>query len=119
MRKKLVAIYGTGDETSKPTPQKEATKAAAYAEFRTAYAQLKASWGGYDRYDAWVANANNAAFAALAAYDDWVAAFETLFAREHGDWGAFYRAVKVLAQLPEEERTRQLQQLQTIRQSDR
>lgn len=111
-RKKLISIYGDGDDQSTPTPQQEALKAAAYGEFRAAYAQLKASWGGYDRYDLWVANANNAAFAALSAYDDWVDAFEVLFAQQHGDWAAFYAAAKTLAKLPREERTLHLQQLQ-------
>ena len=85
-----------------------AEKAAAFAEFRQAYAALKAGWGGYDRYDAWVASANNAAFGALAAYDEWVGAFETLFRRQHGNWPAFYAAVQRLAELPRMERTRRL-----------
>ena len=63
------------------------------------------------RYDAWVANANNAAFGALAAYDDWVPAFENLFKRHGSDWAAFYAAVRQIAELPRDERTRQLQDL--------
>ena len=68
-------------------------------------------WGGYDRYDAWVASANNASFAALAAYDEWVDAFEVLFSRQHGDWVAFFAAAKELARQPREKRLLQLQQL--------
>lgn len=114
-RKRLMSIYGTGNDTDSPTPQMEAAKAAAYADFRSAHAQLKVRWSGYDRNDLWVANANNASFAALAAYDDWVDAFETLFAQQNGDWSAFYAAANALAGLPREERTRQLEKLQGAR----
>lgn len=108
----LLAIYAT-DHQPQPTPEELAAhKAAAYAEFRQAYAQLKAAWGGYDRYDAWVASANNAAFGALAAYDDWVDAFESLFHTQGDDWPAFYAATRQLAALPQAERTARLQQLQ-------
>lgn len=110
-RKKLVAIYAGTAATPLPSDQLEAQKAAAYTEFRQAYVQLKAQWGGYAGYDAWVANANNAAFGALAAYDDWVGAFEALFHQEHGDWTAFYAAAKHLAVLPRDDRTAQLQLL--------
>ena len=86
-------------------------KAAAYAHFRQAYADLKQGWGGQGPYDLWVANANNAAFGALAAYDDWVAAFEVLFSHQHGDWQGFYAAVRQLADLPKDQRTQRLRQL--------
>jgi predicted aminopeptidase len=107
-RKKLDAVYGNSDLT---TDQRETQKAAAYAEFRADYEQAKLRWGGYSRYDKWVANANNASFATLAAYDAWVDAFETLFSQYKGDWVAFYRAAQGLAQLPREERIHRLQQL--------
>nr|WP_315490297.1 aminopeptidase [uncultured Rhodoferax sp.] len=115
-RVKLRALYGDHSAAAKGTPPaeraaKQAMKQAIYAEFRQAYAALKQSWGGQGPYDAWVANANNAAFGALASYDDWVAAFEALFARHAGDWRAFYAAVNQLALLPRAERTSQLQQL--------
>lgn len=111
-RNNLQSIYESAETTSLPPAQLERQKAATYAEFRAAYAQLKARWQGYERYDAWVAHANNASFAALAAYDVWVDAFETLYARAKGDWVVFYRDVKALAEMPPDARTRQLQQLQ-------
>lgn len=110
-RNTLKAIYAPAPDTSTATGQPEALKAAAYAEFRRSYAQLKDQWKGDTRYDAWVANANNAAFGALAAYDDWVPAFESLFKLQGSDWAAFYGAVRHIAELPREERTRQLQDL--------
>lgn len=111
-RKQLQEIYATSHDASTPTPQQEALKTAAYAQFRAAYGQLKTNWGGYDRYDAWVAGANNASFAALAAYDHWVDAFEALFIRGNSDWDVFYAAAKTLAEKPREERIQALQALQ-------
>nr|WP_295785384.1 aminopeptidase [Rhodoferax sp.] len=110
-RHKLLTIYAGDAGMSLPAGQQEARKTAVYAEFRQSYAQLKQQWGGYAGYDAWVANANNAAFGALAAYDDWVGAFEALFQEQHGDWAAFYIAAKHLAELPRGNRTARLQQL--------
>ena len=108
-RMRLRALYADNRPTDGAV--QEAMKQAAYADFRRAYAQLKQGWGGQGPYDAWVANANNATFGALASYDDWVAAFEALFARQPGNWRAFYAAVNQLAALPRAERTSRLQQL--------
>ena len=110
-RHKLLAIYAGDAGTSLPPGEQEARKTAAYAEFRQSYAQLKQQWNGYAAYDTWVANANNAAFGALAAYDDWVGAFEALFRQQHSDWATFYTAAKRLAELPRATRTMRLQQL--------
>ena len=107
-----------------PAAQMLAQKNVAYQRFRAEYAELKAQWmatsnlsadaaarqfGGYDQ---WVANANNASFAAQAAYDELVPEFENLFnqlasqsANQPGPaWQRFYDAVKRLAQLPMAER---------------
>lgn len=113
-RQKLLAIYAGDAKTALPLEQQEALKTAAYAEFRQSYAQLKQRWGGYAGYDTWVAHANNAAFGALAAYDDWVGAFEVLFHQQHSDWVAFYTASKQLAELPPGDRTARLQQLKDL-----
>jgi predicted aminopeptidase len=107
-RQKLQAIYADGDLN---VDQRQARKAAAYAEFRQSYAELKQQWLGFAAYDTWVANANNAAFGALAAYDDWVGAFEALFHQEQGDWAAFYTAAQRLAALPRDDRNARLRQL--------
>ena len=97
-----------------------AEKSVVYQGFRLEYAALKAQWtatsnlseeaavrqfGGYDQ---WVANANNASFAAQAAYDELVPDFENLYAQlaQQGGpaWQRFYDAVKRLADLPKAER---------------
>ena len=82
-------------------------KNIAMQEFRDEYARLKTSWGGYSGYDSWVANANNAAFGAQAAYDELVPGFEALFEARfersgtpEQQWQRFYDEVKRLADLP-------------------
>lgn len=54
--------------------------------------------------DAWVAQANNASFAALGAYEDWVPAFEAMHQQAGGDWPRFYDAVRALARQPAAQR---------------
>jgi len=78
--------------------------------FRNNYAALKQSWGGYSGYDLWVAQANNAAFGAQAAYDELVPGFEALFVQQGRDWLRFYDAVRQLAQHPAQERAGLLKQ---------
>lgn len=72
--------------------------------FKAQYELLKTSWHGYTGYDNWVKQANNAAFGALAAYDDGVPQFEALFEQQGGDWDKFYAAVQTLAAMPKEAR---------------
>ena len=86
-------------------------KAAVMQVFRQRYAALKTEWGGYSGYDAWVEQANNAAFAVQAAYDQWVPAFEALFARNGHDFAAFHAAVAQLAKQPAAQREHILQGL--------
>ncbi|TAN13370.1 MAG: aminopeptidase [Burkholderiaceae bacterium] len=92
-----------------------ALKADAMVQFRAHYAALKARWSAeghpFDGYDAWVAKANNASFGVLAAYDEFVPAFEALFRREDRDWPRFYAAVRKLGDLPKAERRAQLKAL--------
>ena len=123
-RTRLAAIYEQKELQALEDHALDAMKIEAMKAFRDDYAALRARWldapggtpprattaqvAGYDR---WVAQANNAAFGALAAYDDWVTAFEALFGRHPGDWPAFYAAVQQLAALPKDERTQQLQLL--------
>lgn len=100
-RARLVEIYEQKTAPSLDAKALEAMKKEAMGEFRSRYAALAERWhvppaqrAGYDR---WVAKANNASFAAQAAYDELVPAFEALFAQTGGDWPRFYDAVKTLA----------------------
>ena len=112
-RDRLAQIYAKNSALAQTNTALTATKQAAMNEFRQAYEKLKATWGGYSGYDAWVAQANNAAFGAQAAYDDLVPGFEALFAREGRDWPRFYQAVKQLGQQDKTQRTEHLRQLAT------
>jgi predicted aminopeptidase len=110
-RDRLAEIYREDSPLATDPSAKKALKSKAMQDFRAAYAELKASWGGYSGYDAWVSQANNAAFGAQAAYDELVPGFEVLFEREGRDWPAFYDAVRQLAKRPKEERAQHLKQL--------
>lgn len=111
-RRTLDAIYKPNKPLAPDTPAQSAIKLIAkehaMEDFKNSYAQLKTAWGGFAGYDLWVAHANNASFGAQAAYDDLVPGFEALFEREGQDWQRFYKAVKQLASLPQDERRQAL-----------
>ncbi len=109
-RDRLTEIYRKNDPLAHVNKAQRAMKLEAMQDFKVAYAALKASWGGYGGYDAWVAQANNAAFGAQAAYDELVPGFQALFVREGRDWPRFYDAVRQLAKRPKDERASQLKQ---------
>lgn len=104
-RRELEALYRT------MPADVAARKRAILQSFRDSHARLKAGWGGFAGYDAWVAGANNASFGAQAAYDDGVPAFEALFAQEGGDWPRFHAAVRRLAALTPAQRQEALEAL--------
>jgi len=109
-RDRLTDIYKANSPLALTNKAREAMKLEAMQDFRVAYAALKVSWGGYSGYDAWVAQANNAAFGAQAAYDELVPGFQALFVRERRDWQRFYDAVRLLSKRPAPERAQQLKQ---------
>ena len=112
VRGRLQAVYAdpTLDEDAK-----RARKQAVMDDFRREYAALKAFWGGFSAFDAWVARANNALLGAQGAYDRFVPAFEALYEREGRDFARFYDAVRALAELPRPERHAALQALAPTR----
>jgi predicted aminopeptidase len=110
-RQVLATLYAQPAIEASELAQKAELKQRALQDFREHYAQLKASWGGYAGYDAWVAKANNASFGAVAAYDELVPGFEALFMANHQDWPRFYDAVRQLARLPKDERKQSLKTL--------
>ena len=123
-RARLTAIYEQKEALALDTKALAAMKIEAMQAFRADYAALRARWldtcggrvpqvttaqvAGYDR---WVAQANNASFAAQAAYDELVPAFEALFEREGRSWPRFYDAVRQLTQQPQPERHEALRAL--------
>jgi predicted aminopeptidase len=118
-RRFLEDIYAASDAS---IDEKTIEKQRVMEAFRTRYAALRTAWGGdaagVAGYDRWVANANNAAFGALAAYDTLVPAFEALFSQvaatapsPQAAWTLFYAEVKRLAALPKAQRLAALQAL--------
>lgn len=123
-RARLAAIYEQKEALALDDKALAAMKSEAMEAFRTDYAALRARWLGTPGgpapqattaqvagYDRWVAKANNASFAAQAAYDELVPAFEALFEREGRDWPRFYDAVRQLTQQPKPERHKALRAL--------
>lgn len=90
-------------------------KRAVMAEMRQQYAQVREGWGGspdlYRDLDQWVANANNAALAALAAREQLAPAFERMLVLADGDWPRFIDSVRRLSSLTKEQRHRMLASL--------
>ena len=119
-RLRLERVYASPEASAGDWAAVERMKQAAMADFRTRYAALREHWSGPRQhvYDPWVAQANNAAFGAQAAYDQMVPAFEALFAqagRESGQggdpWPRFFAAVKAMAKEPKAQRDDALQAL--------
>ncbi len=104
-RQKLQQIYSQNEALVHSQHAQKAIKTEAMMQFKANYAELKKSWGGYSGFDTWVAQANNASFGALAAYDELVPGFEALFAQHEHNWLRFYAAVKQLANRPQAQRT--------------
>lgn len=103
-RRDLAQLYLSNPAPDQQNQEQVAAKSIAMQKFRSDYAQLKSSWGGFAGYDGWVARANNASFGAQAAYDELVPGFEALFEAGGRDWQRFYAAVRQLALLSKDER---------------
>ena len=124
-RARLTEIYEQKEPLALTNKALIAMKTEAMSTFHADYAALRAGWlhaaqgpavttaqvAGYDR---WVARANNASFAAQAAYDDFVPAFMVLFEREDRQWPRFYDAVKQLSQQPPTQRHEALKRLMPV-----
>ncbi|MBV7542284.1 aminopeptidase [Acidovorax sp. sic0104] len=116
-RARLADIYMQKEAPAHDRQALIAMKKEAMQDFRTRYAALRAQWLGtapgataqvttaqVAGYDRWVEKANNASFAAQAAYDELVPAFEALFEQQGRDWSRFYDAVRQLTRQPLQER---------------
>lgn len=107
-REELKLVYG-GEA---PASTRHAGKAETVARLRARYEQLKASWNGDPRYDAWFRQPlNNAQLNTVATYYHLVPAFQRLLANYSGDLGKFYSESEGLAKLPKEKRQEQMRKL--------
>jgi len=103
-RARLVTLY----DSAQSEDLKRAGKQSLFDELRRDYAQLKQGWNGYNGFDGWFEELNNAKFISVGLYHEHLAAFEALLARHHGDLPAFYRTARELAQQSREQRDRAL-----------
>lgn len=128
-RRQLAQAYGETGARQGPAPttpdpvglgpdeieRRRARKAEIIADLRSRYERMKRErWNGYAGYDAWFAQAlNNAQFAAMGAYHQWVPALRAMAHRcescRDGSLAPFLDEARELARLPYAERRRRLQ----------
>lgn len=109
-RGRLEKLYGR----ALPVDELRALKRAEFLLLEQDYAALSADWGQGVQYDAWFERPpNNARLALIQTYEKWVPAFEVLLRRQDGDFAAFFRAARDLAELPPAQRESRLQVLES------
>lgn len=86
--------------------QKRTRKAEILAQMRQSYKTLKAlpEWQGYNGYDQWMMDANNASLSIQGSYEDGTTAFLHLYEEQGRDLTRFYQVVKELAKLSPDQR---------------
>jgi len=105
-RELLLSTYRSKQSDS----DKRARKQQLLRALKDDYAALRTSWGGFAGYDRFFAqDLNNAHLGAVAAYNDWVPAFDQLLAQSGGEFPRFYERVKELANMPKKDRGAVLQ----------
>jgi predicted aminopeptidase len=108
-RRQLAAVYAAAIADD----EKRAAKAAILSALKDEYRRLRRErWNGFAGYDRFFAqDLTGAHLAAVAAYNDWVPAFEALLAASGGDLGAFYAQVRRLGALDRPDRLAELNRL--------
>ena len=100
-RGQLAALYASG----LPPPLMRERKRETFEQMRGAYSALRAQWGGHAPFDAWFAqDINNAHLASIATYFECVPGFQRELQAVDGNLPAFYRRVRALAKLDQEQR---------------
>jgi len=121
-REQLEKVYGdTLDKDGKvkaakipplPPAQLQEQKQRVFANLRSHYEQLKASWGGYKGYDDWFSRElNNAQLNTIANYYDFLPAFQRLLDLNGGNMEKFYSAVERLSKMDKDQRHQALRNL--------
>lgn len=126
-RAKLEALYGderTEDGKIKASEKNHGAdpdhlrerKQGILREMQTEYERLKVNWGGDTEYDEWFAHPiNNSHLNSVAAYYDFLPAFEQLLAANGGDLEKFYQAAARLSKRPKRDRHERLRILAQAR----
>jgi predicted aminopeptidase len=104
-RERLGTLYASG---LPPSLMRE-KKRESFEAMRDAYVAMRAQWGGHGPFDAWFAkdinkDINNAHLASIATYFACVPGFERELKAVGGNLPAFYRRVRELAKLDQEQR---------------
>ncbi len=91
-----------------------AAKAAEITRLRDHLTELNRNWAGEPDISAWLINPiNNASINSVATYHRWVPAFAELLREHSGDLPSFYDEVRRTGKLPESERRKRMESLQT------
>ncbi|WP_158213275.1 aminopeptidase [Pigmentiphaga sp. NML080357] len=129
-RRQLAQAYGEAGARQGPAPtspepvnltpeeveRRRARKAEIIADLRQRYERLKRDkWEGFSGYDGWFAQSlNNAHFAAIGTYHQWVPALRAMADRcepcRSGSLAPFLEQARALARLPYAERRRLLRE---------
>jgi predicted aminopeptidase len=80
-----------------------------FIALREKYQVMQEDWQGNEDYRGWVmSELNNAKLGTLTTYNNWVASFNALLARENGDIRAFIASAKDLVRLDRDQRDQRL-----------
>lgn len=102
-RRLLETLY----QSEASTIDKREQKISIFSELRDEFDRLKTSKNGLSAYDNWMNNSlNNAKIASVAAYHDFVPAFQKMLVENDGNLNQFYTACRELAQGTKDERHR-------------
>lgn len=102
-RRILEALY----QSDASTLDKREQKTSIFSELRDEFDRLKTKQNGLSAYDDWMNySLNNAKIASVAAYHDFVPAFQKMLVVKDGNLNQFYKACRELAQKTKDERHR-------------
>jgi len=102
-RRMLETLY----QSDASTLDKREQKTFIFSELREEFVRLKTRRNGLSAYDDWMnSSLNNAKIASVAAYHDFVPAFQKMLVVKDGNLNQFYKACRELAQMTKDERHR-------------
>jgi len=102
-RRILETLY----QSDASTLDKREQKTSIFSELRDEFDRLKTKQNGLSAYDDWMNySLNNAKIASVAAYHDFVPAFQKMLVVKDGNLNQFYKACRELAQKTKDERHR-------------
>ncbi|MBW2412141.1 MAG: aminopeptidase [Deltaproteobacteria bacterium] len=102
-RRKLETLY----QSDAPSMAKKHRKALIISALGQEFNRLKTAENGLSAYDDWMNDSlNNAKISSVAAYHDFVPAFQRILAKADGDLNRFYTLCRQLAEQSRDERHR-------------